>query len=46
MKLAEWPPPSFNEIKFMARLCRLIPNKLIQETIREPGGSVEMIEEP
>ena len=46
MNIAEWQPPSINKIKFKARLCGLLPKMLIQETIREPGGPVETLEEP
>ena len=46
MKISEWPPPSVNYINFKAHICGLLPKKLIQETVHEPGGSVETLEEP
>ena len=46
MKIVEWPPPSVNEINFKTPLCGFLPKNLIQETIREPGGSVGTQEEP
>ena len=46
MHIAEWQPPSINKIKFKAPLCGLLTKMLSQEIIREPGGPVEMLEEP
>ena len=34
------------QIKFKTRLGGLIPKKLSQETICEPGDSIEILEEP
>ena len=45
-KIAEWPPPSVNEINFKACLCGLIPENLTQEKISKPGVSVEMLDQP
>ena len=44
-KIPEWPPPSFNQINLESCLGILLPKKFSQETIRNPGGSVDKLEE-